>query len=543
MKNKNCVLFFLFFSFLLGLQRPILAQESKQLYDRVDSLFELPVTVQNYELAQQILARSKKLEDSDATAYALSYIGYYYTVMGTYEAGILTYQELYRIGDMTDNQELIADAYFGLGEVYSGLKINNQALAYYRKAETLGKTINNNKLLSDIYNGIGNVYSEQGLQQQALDYLLLSRKLSLENEEDKSELLIVNHNIGVVYTEMGQAARSIPYLNEILAYEKEIGDSIHWAMTYGNLAYAYQNIPDFEQAFMYFDTSLYYSNLFKQDEITAATYQDMSEAYLALNDYKKALDYQIKSHRLEKIVIDRQTQRQVTALEVKFETERKEKELLLSQKKIADLKINRQRMGIFLLLLATVAFCCFLLYRKAKEDARRKQQLQAIEEELLKSQLKNKALEATQLKNQLNNKQSDLTNLALDIARKNDFSNQLVNKLEDLQQSKTETLKTKLRDIILFVGNHLRINEDLATLQSNIEQINQTFYLKLDTKFSNLSANDKYVLGLIRLNLSNKDIAAIKGISAGSAKVLRYRLRKKLELQSEVDFASFLQRL
>lgn len=543
MQNKIYILFIVIFYFLFGLQNKILAQENVLLYNQIDSLFEQALSIQNYELAQQVLTKSKQIKDNDATAYALSYIGYYYIETGAYEAGILNYQKLYRIGETINDKGIISDAYFGLGEVYSGLKIFNQALEYYRRAEKLAQVNKDTSNLSDIYNGIGNIYSAQDLPQQALDYLLLSRNLSLESNDDKSEVLIVNHNIGIVYAEMGQAERSIPYLEEILAYEKEIGDSIHWAVTYGNLAYAYQNIPDYERAFIYFDTSLYYSNLFKQDEVTYATYKDMSEAYLAMDSYKKALDYQKKSHRLEKIVIDRQTQRQITALEVQFDTERTEKELLLAQNKVADLKINRQRMYLLSLILMAISVIVFLFYRKAKEDARRKQQLLKIEEELLKSKLKNKELKTQQLQNELNNKQSDLTNLALDIARKNDFSNKLVNKLNDLQQSKTETLKTKLHNIILFVGNHLRINEDLATLQNNIEQINQNFYLKLDTNFSNLSANDKYVLGLIRLNLSNKDIAAIKGISAGSAKVLRYRLRKKLALTPEIDFAIFLQRL
>lgn len=543
MENKNHVLFFIILLLLLGLQTSFFAQNDWSLYDQIDTLYNQPVSTKNYELAKAILQQAEAQDDYDATSYALSYLGYYYSEVGEYEAGLLMYQKLYRLSTMNDDQFGIVNAYFGLGSIYYGLKIYNQALAYYRKAEEICKQIDDKFLLTDIYNGIGNVYSEQDLPEQALQYLLAARKLSTNLKEDQSEVLIIDNNLALLYAEIGQPLRAIPYLKKILAYEKTRGDSLHLSITYSNLAYTYQNIPDFEQAFMYFDTSLYYSNLFKQEEVTYATYKDMSDAYLKMGKLNQALDYQKRSYQLEKLVVDRQTQRQITALEVKFDTERKEKELLLSEKEVADLKISRQQMGIFLLLTATIAFFCFLLYRKAKEDAHRKQELQIVEERLLKSDLKNKELEAKQLKNQLDNKQSDLTNLALDIARKNDFSKELAKKLEELQQSKADIIKTKLRDLMIFMSNHLRINEDLTMLQSNIEQINQTFYIKLDTQFSNLSANDRYVLGLIRLNLSNKDIAAIKGISTGSAKVLRYRLRKKLQLASDVDFASFLQRL
>ncbi|MEN0051229.1 MAG: LuxR C-terminal-related transcriptional regulator, partial [Bacteroidota bacterium] len=143
----------------------------------------------------------------------------------------------------------------------------------------------------------------------------------------------------------------------------------------------------------------------------------------------------------------------------------------------------------------------------------------------------------------LKSKEVDLTNLALDIARKNAFSKELIERLEKLQVVEKDKQENQLKDTIRFVNNHLSVGEDLALLQENIVDINQRFYEKLDDQFENLSSNDKYMLGLIRLNLSNKEIATIKGISPGSAKVLRYRLRKKLNLTPDVDFATFLREL
>ena len=128
-----------------------------------------------------------------------------------------------------------------------------------------------------------------------------------------------------------------------------------------------------------------------------------------------------------------------------------------------------------------------------------------------------------------------MTNLALDINQKNEFANQLVQRLEAIEGLDAKHRKTALNELIKFVNNQLQIKKELTFLQKNITQVNQAFYKKLEAKFDNLTANDKYLSGLIRLNLSNKDIATIRDISLSSAKMGRYRLRKKLGLTPETD--------
>ena len=66
---------------------------------------------------------------------------------------------------------------------------------------------------------------------------------------------------------------------------------------------------------------------------------------------------------------------------------------------------------------------------------------------------------------------------------------------------------------------------------------------KLKKNFPTLSANEIQICLLLRLQLSSKEIASIKNISVDSLKVLRYRLRKKLNLDSSVKLAEFMNSL
>lgn len=519
--------------------------QSKENMDKINPrLLELtlqPITVKNVKEVQQILEVAQKNKLDFDVARAKVYIGHYYAETESYEKALKTFQEVYKIGEVQSDSAYIIDANYGLGKVYDYMDIPSYALDYYQKAEQLSLAASDNEILDDIYDAIGRIHQDSGKLEKALTYMLKGRDISLGQTSFKDEFLLANSNIGAIYVELGEAARALPYFEEHLEYAKSQKDTLYLAYTYRNMGYAYTYIPDFEKAFMYFDTSLYYSELFQQDDETFATYSDMSKAYQAMGEYQKGLEYEKKYHDLQKEVIDRLTRRQVTALEIKFETEKKEKELLLTQKQLDNATMERQRMGLIMCILLAALLIGGILFFKAKEDAQKKQSLQKAKEELIQQQLEIKQLQAKELQNQVNNQKKDLTNLALDISRRNEFSNLIINHIETLQKTKPEVISSKLREMLLFTANHLRINEDLAQFQRNIEDINQEFYQKLEAQFGPLSKNEKYLCGLIRLNLSNKDIAALRGISAGSAKVNRYRLRKKLGLKSSTNIITFLQ--
>ena len=46
--------------------------------------------------------------------------------------------------------------------------------------------------------------------------------------------------------------------------------------------------------------------------------------------------------------------------------------------------------------------------------------------------------------------------------------------------------------------------------------------------------------GLLRLNLQNKEIAILRGVSEDAIKMARYRLSKKMNLETEKEVAVFL---
>lgn len=540
---KKVFLFSIFTFALYVAQGQASRLDSLQILNQYEELKEKPINEKLFARVKNLEKLSEQINYVKGQLLTKAWIGSYYRQTGQYEKSIEQFQKNISLAKEYQDSSSIIRANLDLSNVYNDINDLEKATEYIERQIELSKETNNKISLCLGLNTLGIIEMKKRRIKRALKIFLESKKISKGLKLPAKFNSTINSNLGVIYVQLGNHQQAIQYFKDLLQFNKTEKDSLAFAPSYGNIAYAYQNNQEFEKAFTYYDSSFYFSEKFGQDEVTYITYSDISDGYKLKGDYKNALLYQKKYYSLYQEVFNEKTKNNIATLEVKFESERKEKELLATQKEVIELeqldKIRQQRMWIIVGGLIASIIIAFLIYFRAKTKVAQKQ----IEEKLIRIELKNKELEANQLQSQLTNKQSDLTNLALDIGRKNKFSNQLIKRLDELKKLKTEEVKPQLREVISFAVNHLQINEDLALLQKNVETVNQTFYQNLENKYGKLTANEKYLAGLVRLNLSNKDVAAIRGISTGSAKMSRHRLRKKLGLVPEDDIVIFLQKV
>ncbi|WP_066218983.1 helix-turn-helix transcriptional regulator [Formosa haliotis] len=69
---------------------------------------------------------------------------------------------------------------------------------------------------------------------------------------------------------------------------------------------------------------------------------------------------------------------------------------------------------------------------------------------------------------------------------------------------------------------------------------NEGFYERLKAKAPDLSAADLKICALIKLNFTGKEMAYLLGISLGSVHVARHRLRKKMNLDRDVNLSNYI---
>lgn len=159
---------------------------------------------------------------------------------------------------------------------------------------------------------------------------------------------------------------------------------------------------------------------------------------------------------------------------------------------------------------------------------------------LIINDLKNTELESSRLEKELYYTNKDLTDFGIEIAMKKEFTETIYNKLKTLKKENlTET--PILDEVISYTKSQLQIDKETDPLHNNIDRVNHKFVNELKTNYPSLTENELKLASLLRLNLSTKEIAAVKNISPDSVKVLRYRMRKKFNLPTKIGLSQFIQ--
>lgn len=112
-----------------------------------------------------------------------------------------------------------------------------------------------------------------------------------------------------------------------------------------------------------------------------------------------------------------------------------------------------------------------------------------------------------------------------------------------LNQKERETteLKKKLDSVYEEVIK-LAINGD-PLLMPKFKEAYPEFYNNLTSKYPNLTSSDLKFCAMVKLNFSNKEIAQYDNMSIRTVESKKYRLRKKMDLASDVDFNGWIMSL
>ena len=485
---------------------------------------------------------SKKTGYTYGEIRALREIGKLNEVKGNYDVAIDIFHQCIDLSDSIDNQMELGKAYFSLGETLFRTNQSREAQEALNIALDIFRAEGEPAWVAGALNSLGNIYL--GLQEPKKSLFAFKKAFHILDSLDSPNKITPLTNIGYHYLMIGEAKAALPYVQLGLNTCRESGDILGIATSYGNLGYTYGLLGRLDASVKNYqhciDTSLKYN----YPSVLSTTYKDMSETYENFGYVQEALKYYKLHHQLQDSLIGVETLNRIADLNVKFETEQKNKELALHQSEIKALhhqaqydRLQKTILIIVGILLATIAW---LVYAKMKGDIKKRREVHQLEKQLINRKLEEETLEKQNIRQELDYKSKYLTDYALEIVQKNQFLDDLINRLNSLQKLNPESVPQRIKDLSIFAISHLKVNEQVKLFQQGVEEVNLDFYQKLEEEFPSLSQNDRQLCGLIRLNLHSKEIAALRNVSPEAVKMARYRLRKKLNLQAEDDIVKFL---
>jgi len=125
------------------------------------------------------------------------------------------------------------------------------------------------------------------------------------------------------------------------------------------------------------------------------------------------------------------------------------------------------------------------------------------------------------------------------MAQKNNFLLSITESLDDIKKNHLGAAKT-INKIQRSIGININDENQWETIKKRINGIYQGFFNRLTTKHPDLTKGEIRLAALLKINLTNKEIASILNITTKGLEKSRSRLRKKLHLNSEDKMETYI---
>ncbi|MBI9033025.1 MAG: tetratricopeptide repeat protein [Bacteroidales bacterium] len=437
-----------------------------------------------------------------------------------------------------------------LAKIYhnSNLEI---AQEYLVKAYAIEQILGRPKILANIYTQFGIIKMNLNLFADALPYYNKALRL-YQNLNDSIGIAANLHNIGIVHFNSENLDSSFYYVNQALLINEKLDYAEFITRNYKVLSDLEFKRDSISRGLYFFDRSLEIAEKNKMFNLLQSLYNWKSSYYLNNQDYDTAIFYAIKTLRLQKKIATSyapkdsydylrksyaksgnfdsayhystllmdfndaisqfQNSQKIDLLELKLQFDHEEKMKGLKYRN----KLLRMWMilsAMILLLFVSFSVVYILNVRNKKRQ---------LESEKIKER-------RDELEHQLNVKSRELTAKVMHLIHVNNFIDSLIVRFSDHEDSfiheHEEYFEQMIRDLKLQRDRNVWGN-----FEKEFTQVHPDFIRVLNLKHSNLTAKDKRLCTLIRMNLSSKEISNILNMEVRSVEMARTRLRKKLEL-------------
>jgi hypothetical protein len=179
-----------------------------------------------------------------------------------------------------------------------------------------------------------------------------------------------------------------------------------------------------------------------------------------------------------------------------------------------------------------------LKLQKSKYEEKQRQmsiehqlEIEQNEKEIIR--LKNEKLEA-----EIMLKTKELADTSMQLVERSDALSKVKEELQKLYKNNNEN--HDIKKTIHLLNDIEKNNASWEKFAVHFDEINNNFLKNLKSHFPKLTNTDLKVCAYLQLNLASKEIAQLMNISVRGIEISRYRLRKKLGLNSDQSISDFL---
>lgn len=319
------------------------------------------------------LVFARESGDSAAIGMSLNNIGLVYLEQGSYESSLDYLIEAAEIRDLIGDVRGTAGSYNNIGLLYGYMNDHKKAIEYYEKSMLLKQQLSDKQGIANTYLNIGLSYD--GLKDTTAERANYRNALAIYEEiGDKNGQAMVHNNFGEIWLYEKQYARSLASHYRAFQLRAELEDRIGIAQSGTNIAACLIQLDSLDRAKEYLDQSLQIAREENAKEELALAYGVFSDYHIARGDFEQALTAFKMSAALQDSMLNEQSTKNVQALEARYQSEKKEKEILQLQAE-SERDANRRNLlytisGAAFLMLILTGWFYFSRYKSKQKQLR-----------------------------------------------------------------------------------------------------------------------------------------------------------------------------
>lgn len=433
-----------------------------------------------------------------------------------------------------------------LGELYYANRQPRPAREQFARALALYQQAADANGVATTYGQLGHLYEKE----QRYDSAFYCQRLALrefQQARNQRGLAKIFENLGSVFEDLAQYDSARIYFQRALRLTRQNGDELAQIEILNNLGDVLRKTGQYRAGLGMTRQALTLACRLGEYHQLGGAYNDLGKSYHLLGRSDSAYYFTALSRRYLAAIYSADNNQQLALLQTLYEVQRKNQEIsqLQNARTLNRLLAAGGAAGALLLLLlgGVIISRQRLKIRTAQTLHEQHEQIHRTQRELIQVELRNKELEEANLRQELAARSRELTTHTLHIVQKNQLLEDLRGQLSDLVKDDKRDQKKQLRQLLHQIGQGFHHDQHWENFRQTFEQVHQPFFERLQQHCDSLTPGERRLAALLRLNLKSQDIATSLGVSADSLRVMRYRLRKRLNLAGGENLGAFLQNL
>jgi tetratricopeptide (TPR) repeat protein len=505
-----------------------------------------------------------------------------YQMLDKSDTALITFRSSLAIAEELGNPSLIAKCRNGLANYYLRKEEYQTAMVHLTEALKAAEKSGDKHATGLIYNGLGLVNISLNKPGPAIDYFQKAERLCRETGDLTNEAGI-SLNIANCYAESGEYHKALEYYGENLRVLQRINDSSQIILAWLNLSIVNRQMENYDESFNCLDQALSCLDKFPDQSLLCTTLLEKGNTLLAAGkpeearkffqqsldissgtlarsnrmeafsglagiaesegNYRQALTYFRLFTEVKDSIMNDETRRSISEIQMKSEIQRKEYENRLISGKY---ELQRKRSlnigvlsGSFSLILLLLAILIWL----SRKNLKKSYKLQELQNEALHEKIRTDKtinnLEKLKFQSELEARNKELTSTSLQLVSKNKILTDISVKVKESYESGSLN-RESFNDLQRIIRENQNADKEWEHFKELFEKVHADFFTGLKAKFPVLTENELRLCAYLRINLQNKEIAKILNVNSATVVTSRYRVRKKMNLDNKTILEDFL---